>query len=542
MIRADFTAGDGRMRLAYHRILVLILICAAVLRLLFVDQPFVDFISWRQADDATIADNFFQGHLNIFLPEISWNGPGPNYVGYEFQLTTYLASLLYHPIGKVDWVGRGISVVFGVWGIFAFHNLTRRAFDKLTALVSCAVFAVMPGGIFVDRSFLPDPVMVSLVVTSFWMLLAYLQDQRPRYLVLAVVTGTLGLLTKISGLIVGLPIVYAILNLLPAGGAIRSRYLVRLITAAILVLIAVIGYYGWAIHVGHAYPPYLVAASHNWIWNAGFYSWLKAHYFWFEFSWNARWLWTLPLLGLALVGLLFPPAHRGRSGLQWLFHIWFLSGVIFYTFGAQELSINAWNLHIVDPALAGLAAQGLLVIGAMLGRLHLPLIGRVGVILIIVVMHGFEMRHLRAVYRAHAQQSYRLGVALARISQPSDLVITVANWTGDPVAIYYSQRRGWVFPPAWPGVDWTEDIVDESAAIQLFDRLRLNGAKWFGIVAEQTTKYHDTLPRLMAHIEITTELVDQNHDWSIYRILPLKPESRLNERRPGWNRSRRTVT
>jgi hypothetical protein len=110
-------------------------------------------------------------------------------------------------------------------------------------------------------------------------------------------------------------------------------------------------------------------------------------------------------------------------------------------------------------------------------------------------------------------------MALARISQPSDLVITAANWTGDPVAIYYSRRHGWVFPPAWPGVNWSEDIVDESAAIQLFDRLRSNGAKWFGIVAEQRTKFHDTLPRLLAHIQSTTELVDYDHDWSIYRIL-----------------------
>jgi hypothetical protein len=294
MIRADSTADNERMRLAYYGSLLLILTSAAFLRLLYVDQPFVDFISWRQTDDATIADNFFQGHLNIFLPEISWNGPGPNYVGYEFQLTTYLASLLYHLFGEMDWVGRGISVAFGVWGVFAFHNLVGRAFDKLTALVSCAVFAVMPGGIFVDRSFLPDPVMVSLVVTSFWMLLAYLQDQRARCLVLAVVTGTLGLLTKISGVIVGLPMVYAILNLSPAGGAIRLRYLVRLLTAAILVLIPVIGYYVWAIHVGHVYPPYLVAAYHNWVWNASFYGWLKAHYFWPEFSWNARWLWSVP--------------------------------------------------------------------------------------------------------------------------------------------------------------------------------------------------------------------------------------------------------
>jgi hypothetical protein len=58
----------------------------------------------------------------------------------------------------------------------------------------------MPNGIFVDRSFLPDPAMVSLVITSLWMLLVYLQDRRISYLWWSTVIGTLGLLTKISGL------------------------------------------------------------------------------------------------------------------------------------------------------------------------------------------------------------------------------------------------------------------------------------------------------------------------------------------------------
>lgn len=114
---------DERTRRVRRRLLLVILIGATFLRLLYIDQPFVDEVSWREADDATIADNFFRGHFNIFLPEISWNGPGPNYVGYEFQLTTYLAALLYRLFGQVDWVARGISVAFGVWSIFAFYNL-----------------------------------------------------------------------------------------------------------------------------------------------------------------------------------------------------------------------------------------------------------------------------------------------------------------------------------------------------------------------------------------------------------------------------------
>jgi hypothetical protein len=72
----------------------------------------------------------------------------------------------------------------------------------------------------------------------------------------------------------------------------------------------------------------------------------------------------------------------------------------------------------------------------------------------------------------------------------------------------------------WPGADPWQDIADEPAAIQLFDRLRVEGAKWFGIVAEQSAKFRKATPRLLAHIEGTTELVDQDRDWAIYRILP----------------------
>jgi hypothetical protein len=139
----------------------------------------------------------------------------------------------------------------------------------------------------------------------------------------------------------------------------------------------------------------------------------------------------VPLLALVLVGLLFPPAQSGGGRLRWLFHYWFVAGLIFYALGAQELVQNPWNLHIVDPGLAGLAAQGLLVAGAALAGLHLPLIVRAAVILFIVAMHGWGMSGLRWAYRAYARQSYELGAALARISQPSDLVVTVANAIGD---------------------------------------------------------------------------------------------------------------
>jgi hypothetical protein len=98
----DSSENESRTERIRHGLLLFILGGAALLRLLYIDQPFIDYVGRRQVDNATIADNFFQDHLNIFLPEISWNGPGPNYVGYEFELTTDLAALLYHLFGQVD--------------------------------------------------------------------------------------------------------------------------------------------------------------------------------------------------------------------------------------------------------------------------------------------------------------------------------------------------------------------------------------------------------------------------------------------------------
>jgi len=195
-------------------LLLAILITAAILRFNHISQPFTDMFSWRQASTAMMAENFYRRNWNIFYPEVNWTGPGPNYQGREFQTVTYLAALLYTIVGQQDWVGRSIAVLFGLWGIFALYKLIRRVWNEEHALVSAAVMALLPGSVFVERSFLPDPAMVALVTTCVWMLVAYCQTERLRYLILASVFGILGFLTKIPGLIIGIPMLYAMLTIL----------------------------------------------------------------------------------------------------------------------------------------------------------------------------------------------------------------------------------------------------------------------------------------------------------------------------------------
>jgi len=350
------------------------------------------------------------------------------------------------------------------------------------------------------------------VLTSFWMLLVYLQDRSIKFLFLAVLTGICGLLVKISGLIVGVPILYVIMSRRP-GIRFMSNEFVRLSMASIFVLLPVIGYYVWAIHVSHTYPPFHRAASGNWVWDYSFGSWLKHYYFLPKLSREVHWLWGGPLLVSAFVGLIFP-----SGSMRWLFHYWLLAGIIFYVFGAQELVNNPWNFHILDPAIAGLAAQGLLVGGAALARVGVSKVGLAVAAFIVAMLQGVVLQNLRWVYAPYARETRELGLALARFSRPSDLVITVANDIGDPGAIYYSHRRGWVFPPAQPGVDWAADIVDDPVTLQLFEQLRSDGAQWFGIVGKQKQHLQKNSPKLLAHIEERTDLISETLDWTIYRI------------------------
>src|SRR5688500_17992216 len=89
--------------------LLLALFLGLMLRAVEINQAFVDAWSWRQADVAMIAENFYHHGFNIFYPQINWAGSAEGYVGTEFPLLPFMAALLYVCFGVQDWIGRFIS-------------------------------------------------------------------------------------------------------------------------------------------------------------------------------------------------------------------------------------------------------------------------------------------------------------------------------------------------------------------------------------------------------------------------------------------------
>jgi 4-amino-4-deoxy-L-arabinose transferase-like glycosyltransferase len=523
--------------------IILILSAAAILRLDNITQPFIDDNAWREASVAMMAENFYRKSWNIFYPEVNWVGPGPGYQGREFQTVSYTAALLYTVLDQKDWVGRCVVLTFGLWGIFALYQLIRRVWGEHRALAAAALMAIFPSVIRIDRSFLPDSAMASLIVTSFWMLILYLQTDRLRYLILATLVGILGNLTKIPGMIVGLPMLYAAISILGRRRALSPRKMAPLVIAGVLSALPVAAYYLWARHLAHTYPPYHFAGEGNWLWDQGLSQWIKQRYFISPLWGRLTAMWTLPGIALLSLGVLLPvirkpgsEAAREREAggrpdeAPWLFHWWLAAGLIYYLIGARELVENPSNFQIISPAVAALSADAVIALSLFAARqLRLPAM-RVAVAVALVVFTGVWGQRRSRLHSSYARQSYELGLVLRRVSQQNDLVVTLGDLIGCPSMIYYSGRRGWLFPPFEDIRDW-EQLPEDDEAIKSFENLRAQGAAWLGVVSRQRDETWKTRPRFARYVEETCELKQADENGIIYRVLTPEEMAALSIRR-----------
>jgi 4-amino-4-deoxy-L-arabinose transferase-like glycosyltransferase len=511
--------------------LYVILIIALLPRLYHINQPYVDLAGWRETSMAMMADNFYHRNTNILYPEVSWNGPGESYNGREFQTVTYTASLLYRAFGQHDWVGRLVAVFFGVWGVFALYQLVRRLWDEDHALLSAAVLALLPSAIYFDRSFLPDPAMVSLVTTSLWFLIAYLQTDKNRYLILTMVIGCLGFLTKITGMLVLLPALYAVIVILHKRGTLTIAALAKLAVPALVMLGIVAAYYLWARYLSHTYPPYHFAGESNWVWDEGVNTWVQRGYFLRKTTYLfTHWMLGKPFVALFIAGIFTSVFYiyiknRHRESSQndvrftapYFFHFWLLGYLFFYSIGAKELSGNFWNFQIGNPMIAAFCSSTVLFVWKVLRQYKVVAVG-FSLLLVVSIIRS-DRKVLRNTFTdEYYKADYQMGLHLRGLRQPGDLVVVLSHAIGNPLPIFYSQGRGWVFPPV--SNELPEHLPPTDAAcIAALEELHGKGADWFGVNRKQYDTLETTYPKFLQHLS-RYPVRASSADYVIFQLKP----------------------
>jgi len=420
------------------------------LRLINISQPFVDWWSWRQADVAMIAENFYRHGFNPCYPQINWAGQAPGYVGTEFPLVPFIAALLYVPFGVQDWVGRCVSVFFFAASVPLLYLLVKKVFNRRSAFFAVVVYCLTPLGIFAGRSFMPDTASLSFSLAAVYLFIEWLERERGFRLFLALTLATsLAILIKLPAIIIGLPLLYL------AWKEYGPRFVLRreLWAFAILSLLFSLAWYAHAYLISVRYFPYHFFGEGG-IKIEGLRWYLAI------LRQAATFSLTPVAFALMLVGVILPsPTKYGR-----VFH-WWLIAIALFVLIAGEGNRHQWYRLPLVPVAAAFAGLACDFIWRRVARLTSSPLAPLSICsLLIAALAYCSYVYTQPFYEPMSLSDWQAGVELSRIAPPEVLVIVPDD--GNPTAIYYSRRKGWhLFEPA-----------ESREAIEEIEGLRKEGA------------------------------------------------------------------
>jgi 4-amino-4-deoxy-L-arabinose transferase-like glycosyltransferase len=178
------------------------LILLSLMRLYAITSPPLEFQHpWRQADGLMIARNFYETQANIFYPMVDTAGEKSGITGSEFPILNYLIYLVSLIFGYQHWYGRLIVLIFSTLGSFYFYKSIRKFFEENVAFNATIILTVSYWFSYSIKTF-PDCFSAGLCLMALYFILEFLEKGKLSYLLLYLIFGSLGCLSKISSTLV----------------------------------------------------------------------------------------------------------------------------------------------------------------------------------------------------------------------------------------------------------------------------------------------------------------------------------------------------
>jgi hypothetical protein len=529
---ADVTAGRPH---GISKLVIAIWIAAVAVRLILINQPYVDHWSWRQSDVAAIARNFFENGFRFAYPQIDWAGSATGFVGTEFPILPFVAAICYKFAGVHEWIGRSQAVIFFAVSLPFFFLLVRDTWHGLpghdpSAGCRCHVaavwatffFAFAPLNIFAGRSFMPDVPSLSLSIIGLHFFLRWVRNRKWAPLLIASIAISLSLLIKITSIVIAAPLLYLAVAAVYDRGNPRKGDLQ--IAPAVLETAApcVVGARRAPLHWLALFGAIALLSSIAWYWHAHqiaqrFYP----HHFFgaggiriesFPWYWEiARRTVTFsltPVLAiLALIGLFVAP----RSKRSLLFHWWLVAMILFILVVGYGNRHPWYQLPLVSiaAAFAGVACA------FFASKISSP---RAAIALSIILVTSFAILscvYVRPFYESSVAQLRNAGLRLSKITGPNALI--VAADTGDPTIFYYAHRKGWHFLETDAVYDGNPS--DSQAAIDDLEKLRGRGATHL-VFTTNTFWWLQSYPEFADHVNKVATVIEATPEFRIYKLAP----------------------
>lgn len=424
--------------------LTLILILSFYLRLYKIDNPIADWHSWRQADTAAVARNFYKEGFNPLLPKgddmqaISDIKPQLNLNRYRFVEFPIYPSLVYFAYvlnGGVDEkLARLISVFFSLGSIIFIYFIVKRYSTLPHALLSALIFGVLPFSIYYSRVTLPEPSLIFFSLGMFHFLDRWIYENeakplsfgnKPGLMILAIFFTACAFLTKPMAIFFLLPLTYSYylkegLKFPPV------RYWIFLIIA----FLPLVAWRYWMQNFAEGIP------ASNWLLNGNGIRLRPAFFRWIVGDRLGREILSIAGGFLFLLGVIVKPFHKQNYLLHLLTLSSFLYLVVFATGNVQ----HDYYQVLLTPVLSIFLARGVWLLFSGI-PVFLP---RIITMPLAVFLLGLTLfltwNEVKGLYQVNNWAIVHGGQAVDRLL-PKDAVV-VAPYQGDTAFLYQTNRIG----------------------------------------------------------------------------------------------------
>lgn len=416
-------------------IIVFIFSLTFIVRLYKLNNPVADWHSWRQADTAAVARNFFKTGINLLYPQSDSllalnpkNLPNPNrYFINEFPFYNALVAILYRQFGVHEYLARLISIVFASLGAVFLWLLTNRLYGAKIGLTAALFYALNPYNVYYGRVIMPDPIFVSLSIISLYLLIAWVKSQKLITAILLGVVFSLAMLVKPYAVFMAPAMLYWVLvNLGLKVFKNKQAYLIALLSFVPILL--------WRYHY-FLHPE--ANFDTNWLFNQTNIRFTGAFFRWLIFERLNRLIFATGGFVLLIIGLLNSYKNKTRG----IIFIWFFSVISYMTiFAMGNVTHDYYQLPIM-PVGSILVAFGIWAIIDGSKKLFPKIINTLVALSLIILSLAFGWFEVRGFFNINRPEIVTAGQAVDRLTPSNALVIAAYN--SDPAFLYQTNRSGW---------------------------------------------------------------------------------------------------
>lgn len=424
--------------------ILIMLLCAGILvRLWRITAPLADWHSWRQVDTAGVTREFLKRGIDVLhprymdissIPSGTFNPEGWRMVEFPFvnASVAYVAQFAQGFNIPIDLVvlERLTSILFSTGSAVVLYFIARTFSSKRIALLTAAVFVLVPYNIYYSRAVLPEPKLVFFSLFTTYLFALFLRTGSRRSWIGWVISGALATILKPMWILVFGP---ALLWLCWRQEK-QSRSMKLGISLLLGVILIITPFILWRVWMTQ-FPSGIPASS--WLFNAGGIRFRPA---WF------RWLFADRLARLILgywgvFPFLLGIIRKQEINEHYFFHAWLVGGLLYLIVFASGNVTHDYYQVVLIPIISIFTAKGLDALLHPSKQLFSPFVSRALFVVTVVLSLSFAWFHVRDFFNINHPEIVEAGVSADRIL-PGDARV-IAPYGGDTAFLYQINRKGW---------------------------------------------------------------------------------------------------